>query len=290
MTERVGTVHRHLSANVCGGCEERGMSKGDVGVMAQHFVDAWDDKRLRVDAEALPVPSDLASVYALHDAIEERGARCRGGVLGYKLGGIHAAKDERGVPCVAVYAPIFAETIVQEGTVVSAGDLNIFALEAEIGFVLGKDLRVEDAPYSLEDVRAAVGYACLSLELVGTRFRDFSKAERMQSLGDSLCAGGVVNSTRRFSLDEIDASIPTLTRITVNGEEVCCGSTEECPLGNPVLALHWCANDLARRGKSLPKNFLVITGKTCCTESFSPLDEIRVEFGGLGFLETRLKI
>ena len=220
-----------------------------------------------------------------------------GGLGGYKQGGIGAAVDPAtGEPVLAAYGILPRIGLLEERQGSRASDpitskhaLNLFGLEAEIGFVMSADLVPREASaYTEAEVWAAVGQVRLTIELVGRRF-DLAlagDASSLQSLGDASCAGAVVLG-KSWQRDEDGCPSPARlaaarTSIVVNGETRATGRGEDNPLGSPLASLTWCINHLGGRGITLRTGELVIAGACCKTRDWSAGDSIEVTFEGLG--------
>ena len=128
---------RALNKPLAGASSEGSTELFDATQCAEQLLHAW------VNATPLSTrnkdfsPPDLSSVYAVHAAMVCSGLAAKlGGHAGYKQGGIGAALEADGAPAAAVYGPLFNKFVLPEGsaTSLSQSRLNLFGIEAEIGF------------------------------------------------------------------------------------------------------------------------------------------------------------
>eukprot|EP00927_Polykrikos_kofoidii_P024536 TRINITY_DN22298_c0_g1_i1.p1 TRINITY_DN22298_c0_g1~~TRINITY_DN22298_c0_g1_i1.p1 ORF type:complete len:290 (-),score=51.65 TRINITY_DN22298_c0_g1_i1:112-915(-) len=253
--------------------------------VADIFVEAWVSRRWIDDADRYPEePQNVAELYERHLAIQQHPLVDQelGGLAGYKLGGIGAAGE------MCIYAPLFGRYIVEApGADLSAASIQMWQVEPEFCFVLGKDLPARESaePYTVEEAWAAVEFVVICIECCGRRSSgDVVKVlSPLGRLTDSLSAGGAVLGPRlpaeNFSPEALSSCGASLF---VNETEVASGSGADCPGGGPVQALAWLANHLSNRGLSLSKGHIVLTGQTCNTKAFTIGDTISATFDGLG--------
>ena len=77
---------------------------------------------------------------------------------------------------------------------VPANTVNFYAIEAEFDFVMGRALAPRDAPYTREDVRAAVASVHPAIEVPDSRYTDWLSMKAPDLIGDNaigclLCLG-----------------------------------------------------------------------------------------------------
>jgi 2-keto-4-pentenoate hydratase len=72
-----------------------------------------------------------------------------------------------------------------------------------------------------------------------------------------------------------------VTRCWINGEPAGQGKTGDA-LGHPFEAVAWLANLLNRRGRTLDRGMIVMTGSSITTKFPAPGDRIRFVIDGLG--------
>ena len=127
-----------------------------------------------------------------------------------------------------------------------ANTVNFYAIEAEFDFVMGRALPPRDAPYTREDVRAAVASVHPAIEVPDSRYTDWLSMKAPDLIGDNaigclLCLGPAAAD----GLDRDLAGQPVIVR--VNGEVVSEGAGSNV-LGDPWNVMVWLANHLRGQG------------------------------------------
>jgi 2-keto-4-pentenoate hydratase len=287
-------------------------------LLARALWAAWQDGAEKCDWSQLSKlsPEGLDNVYDVHDELcalasaqAERGGSAAGpgAVGGWKLGGAGAASEADGTKCEAVFAPLWSSRVVNgPGRLLSNREHGVWAVEAEIAFVMGRALIPGAArptgprgqlEFSPEQICDAVGSVRLAIEVVGSRYGAAAVrgVPSMLRLADTLSSGWAVLASEpalpltRELRARLDGSGPPLSvALLVNGEERARGSTAEVPLGSPLAALRWMANRMARRGRTLEEGAVVISGKCCAVNSPGDFDRLVATFDGLGRCETGL--
>mmetsp|Transcript_3805 Transcript_3805/g.6791 ORF Transcript_3805/g.6791 Transcript_3805/m.6791 type:complete len:302 (+) Transcript_3805:2-907(+) len=282
-TALIGTAAAFAHAPVSRTASSLGL--GMASAAADTFVRAWvSGERLGPD-DFPPAPTSVDGLYETHLAIQVHPLVDSelGGLGGYKLGAIGGA----GEPCI--YAPLFRGFFVDErdnAQKMSTGAINLSAVEAEYGVVMGSDLppRSDNGPYSAEEVWAAVDEVVLCIECCGKRGTPdaYAASTKLGSFADTLSSGGIVLGPRlsasTFEMDDLFGA----TKLFVNDEVVAEGSGANVPEGGPLQALTYLANHLNGRGLGLRQGELVATGQTCATKAFEVGDVVRATFGPLG--------
>jgi 2-oxo-3-hexenedioate decarboxylase len=190
--------------------------------------------------------------------IQEEGIALRASsgdrLAGFKMGLTSKAKMKQ----MGVETPIMG-MLTESMRVASGGRIRLRGLihpriEPEIAFILGRELR---GGVSAEEALDACSGACAAMEILDSRFRDFSF-----SLPDviadncSSCAfvlGEVVRKPREVDLGQLRIEL------AVDGAPVESGSSDAI-YGHPAQSLAELASMLAARGRSLPAGSLVLAG------------------------------
>lgn len=150
-------------------------------------------------------------------------------------------------------------------------------VEIEVAFVLGRELKGPGV--SAADVVRATDYLLPSLEVVGSRVRDW-KITIGDTIADNASSGCVVLGGSPTPISEVDPrTIGAVLR--KNGEVVetgCSGAV----LGNPVTAVAWLANKVADFGVALEPGNVVLPGSCTRMSPVVPGDVVRADFDVLG--------
>ena len=149
--------------------------------------------------------------------------------------------------------------------------------EAEIAFVLGKDLTSEFV--TSIDVISAIEYALASIELVGSRIHNWD-IRITDTIADNASASHFVVGHKPVRLENLDL-INCKMVMYKNGELVSQGSGRQC-LGSPINATVWLAQTMARLGKPMRAGDVILTGSLGPFVDIEAGDTFKAEIEGLG--------
>lgn len=150
-------------------------------------------------------------------------------------------------------------------------------VEAEIAFVLGRDL-VQERP-GVVDVIDAIEYALPAIEIVGSRIADWN-IRFVDTVADnaSSCAYVVGSTPRR--LQDFDHRLCGAV-VERRGDPVAVGAGA-ASMGNPLNAVVWLARTMTRLGSPLRAGELVLSGALGPMVTAQPGDVFEVRINGLG--------
>jgi 2-oxo-3-hexenedioate decarboxylase len=208
----------------------------------------------------------------------ERGER----LVGMKMGLTSKAKMEQ----VGVHEPIFgrltdAMMIPDGGTVSSAGRCHP-RVEPEVAFIIGKDVK---GPVSDAELLSAVNGVCGALEVIDSRYRDF-RFTLPDVVADNTSASGFVLGTTVKPIDEVNLGNLGII-LEQNGKAVQFGSSAAI-YEHPFRSLRELIRMLARTGKGLRKDDIVLAGGATAAVPVSAGDHVRVVIDELGTAEMRV--
>lgn len=153
------------------------------------------------------------------------------------------------------YGMLFADMDVPEGQPIAVSDVLQPKAEAEIAFVIGKDLGAEDLT-SVELI-SAIEYVLPAIEVVGSRITNWD-IKIWDTIADNASSGAFVLGTEPRKLDSIDLLHCGMV-MELRGEPISVGAGIAC-LGNPVSAGLWLAQTMARAGRPLRAGDVILTG------------------------------
>jgi 2-keto-4-pentenoate hydratase len=218
-------------------------------------------------------PQSDADAYQIQDAVIRR--------LGETIGGWKAGAASATI--AAFCAPIFARMIRPSPASYSGAELRLIAIEAEIGFRLGRDLPARTAPYERAEVTAGATMHPV-IEVVDSRYADFQSLGRPSILADNYSNGGLVWGAAVADWEKLDFS-RTEMRITEDGKPFADSSMGAAR--DPVAALVDFANLMRSRGGAQAGAF-VTTGSwtgmvftrhgTKISGDFGPLGRVEIAF------------
>jgi 2-keto-4-pentenoate hydratase len=235
-------------------------------------------RRDRAWIEALPEgarPADAAEVAVIQRLVAEG----RGPVGGWKVGAANPQAEPGAAPLNVVDLHLTPEPL-------SASRFNVTGVEAEIAYMLGRDLPPREAPYSREEVLDAVESLHPVIEIVDTRFTRLKVADPLSHNADQVNHGALVVGPALADWRAIDP-VNQPVRLLFDGQVVMehvGGNTA----GDPVRLLQWLADTGARAYGGLAAGMIITTGSCTGLEMVEPGTRILAEFPGLGSVETAI--
>ncbi|MDB5958876.1 MAG: ScmD [Massilia sp.] len=183
--------------------------------------------------------------------------RLRGGarLVGAKIGLTSPAVQKQLGVNTPDYGVLFDDMGYAEGLPIPTANLQQPKIEAEVAFVLGRDLDLPNP--TIVDVIGAIDYALPALEIVGSRIADWN-IRLVDTVADNASSSAWVVGTSPRKLGELDLRACAMT-ISRDGEVVSTGTGAAC-LGNPLNAVLWLARTMARVGAPLRAGQLVLSG------------------------------
>lgn len=215
----------------------------------------------------------LAQAYAVQAALFAAGGA---DLAGWKIGLTgQAIRDAMGA--VEPAAGMLASADILRGPASATLDGDEHYVEAELVFEIAADLLPSSAPFSHGDVVAVIGAVHVGIELVQSRFvssdlpLDLLIADNC--MADRLLVGDKV-------ADHWDDRFADLGMTLYGpGEGIVHGSTAAV-MGNPLDAVTWLANHLARRGMGLRQGQLVSSGTCTGATLVKPGDRVTADLAG----------
>ena len=228
---------------------------------------------------------DLPAAYAVQQGLVQ--ARLDGGVtvVGRKIGATSEAVQRQ----LGVDQPDFGYLLSDmdvsdgaSGTPISMRTLVQPRVEAEVAFVLGKDIDVAEDEITLALVRDAVDVALPALEIVDSRIADWDIGFT-DTVADNASSGLFVVGREGRPLDELEPRDVDMS-LAINGEERSTGNGAAC-LGDPLEALRWLAVQAARFGDPLRTGHLILSGALGPFVPFAAGDRVVASISGFAPLE-----
>jgi 2-keto-4-pentenoate hydratase len=245
----------------------------DIAAAAEALLRARRDRNWIAALPEGARPADMAEVYA----IQQRVAEARGPVGGWKVG----AANPEAVPGAA---PLNATDLRLTPEPLSAARFNVIGVEAEIAYMLGRDLLPREAPYSRAEVLDAVESLHPVIEIVDTRFIRLNVSDPLSHSADQGNHGALVVGPALTDWRGIDP-VNQPVRLLINGQVVLehvGGNTA----GDPVRMLQWLADTGARAYGGLSAGMIITTGSCTGLKMIEPGTRVMAEFPGLGSVET----
>lgn len=236
-----------------------------------------DARRTKVPIEELPFemrPTSMDEAYAVQDML----AVAYGEIGGWKVG----APSAEATP---MFAPMPRIWIAEGGAVMRAKRYR--GLEAEVAFLLGKDLPPRGSEYSREEVADAIASCHPAIEVMESGLTDPLKAERLSMIADLQMHGGFVYGPAYAGWGEIDWTKETVT-LAVDGV-VRVERTGSNTAGDLMRLLPWLANEGASRTGGLRAGQWITTGSWTGNTLAEARSSVDVVFGRLGRVTMRFE-
>ncbi len=240
----------------------------------------WEARRdgYRIRVEEGERPAGEAEAYAVQRGITEISARA---IAGFKIGATaRVAMDVLGVEG-PFFGPLYRETFRRDGATVHLPMAHSPGIECEFVVGLASDLPPRAAPWSLEEVRAAVAWVAPGLEIVGTRLESGLAGAGVLAIAD----GG---ANIDFVLGSTDGDWPGADLsshpvvLGVNGSEAASGNSGMLVFGDPIAGVAWLANQPEIAPRGLRAGDAITTGTCTGIRPLSPGDEVVADYGSLG--------
>jgi 2-keto-4-pentenoate hydratase len=219
----------------------------------------------RREARALPefpgtLPETLAEAYATQ---EEAIGLWPDAVRGWKVAAIHPDLRERFLSA-RLSGPVFSRGVhrVAPGETAEVGVIRdgFFAVETEIGVIVGADVEPRSEPWAMVDLLAHVASVHVAMEIAGSPLPTINDIGPMAVISDfgnntAIAVGAEMEGWRDGVLEGLK------TQMRIDGEIIGTG-TAFGPLGGPFEACLYLVNHLATRGRGLRKGDVISAGAT----------------------------
>lgn len=221
--------------------------------------------------------NDIAAAYAVQELNTQQWLAQGRRLVGRKIGLTSVAVQKQ----LGVDQPdsgmLFADMAVCDGEPVPLGAVLQPKAEAEVAFVLGRDLDM--AQPTVADVMRAIDYATIAIEIVGSRIANWD-IRLVDTVADNASSGLFVLGNTPYALPGLDLRDCTM-QMTRNGAPVSNGVGHAC-LGHPLNATLWLARTMAGVGRPLKTGDVVLSGALGPMVAAAPSDVFEARVEGLG--------
>jgi 2-keto-4-pentenoate hydratase len=217
---------------------------------------------------APPLPAELAPrTEADAYEIQRLTIAALGAIGGWKVG---AAGPDAPPNC----APMPKAGLHEAPATLHGADFATRDIEAEIAFILARDLPPPSTPYSRDDIIAAIESCHPGIEVLQSRFQDSDNVDGLSNLADLSRHGAYITGAPIAGWQHLDFATVTVTQAI--GEEV--KHHRGNPAGDMIRLVQWLANTGAVWAGGLKAGQIVTcgswTGKTPVPEA----DHVIAEF------------
>lgn len=232
---------------------------------------AIDPLREKIGVENIDLAYQIQSVNTRFHL--NKGAR----IVGKKIGlTSKAVQTQLGVD-QPDYGILFNHMEVQNGGSISIKELMQPKVEAEIAFVLKKDLTKKNL--TAIDVIQSIDFALPSIEIVGSRIKDWN-IKITDTVADNASASHFVVGHRPTLLSDFDM-INCKMEMSINDKIVSTGAGSAC-LGSPINATVWLANMMVKMGSPLLAGEVILSGAVGPMAQVKGGDLVKASIEGLG--------
>ncbi|MBV1934298.1 MAG: fumarylacetoacetate hydrolase family protein [Parvibaculaceae bacterium] len=197
----------------------------------------------------------VAEAYAVQEINTQRRIADGDVIVGRKIGLTSPAVQAQLGVDEPDFGMLWKTEQVSEGTPVAMANLIQPKIEAEIAFVLKKDITVSKP--SIEDISGAIDYAVAAVEIVDSAIADW-KITLADTVADNASGAKFLLGSDRRSLGEIDMHLGGM-ELVQNGKQVSVGVAAAC-LGHPLNAVQWLADKMVEVGRPLQAGEVILSG------------------------------
>jgi 2-keto-4-pentenoate hydratase len=227
---------------------------------------------------------DVAAAYAVQHVNTEHALAQGRRLVGRKAGlTAKTVQKQLGVD-QPDFGMLFADMAVDENDTIPISRLIQPKIEAEIAFVLERDLTLEQP--TMADLLGAISYALPALEIVDSRIRDWDIGI-VDTIADNASCGLFVLGTDPVSIKGLDLRLCGMT-LECNEQTVSSGAGAAC-LGNPLNAVKWLASTMANVGRPLLAGDIILSGALGPMIKASAGQFFEARISGLGSVRTRFE-
>lgn len=236
-----------------------------------------DARRTNIPIVDLPSelwPVTLDEAYFVQDAM----AIAYEAIGGWKIGA--PAAD-----ATPMFAPIPLNWIASGGVLLAEQSRRYRGLEAEVAFLLGKDLPERAAPYTREEVIASIRSCHPAIEVLESGLVDPAAATRLSMVADLQMNGGFIYGPAcpgweniDFTMEQVTLAIDGMVRVDRTGSNTS---------GDLLRLLPWLANEGASRTGGLRAGQWITTGSWTGNVQALPGSSVDVAFSNLGRVSLR---
>lgn len=229
--------------------------QGKIEQAADMLLKAQNSKTPCAPISSLLSEGDIDAAYAVQNINTDKAIAEGRRLIGRKIGlTSKAVQTQLGVD-QPDYGMLFADMALADGEEVGAGTLIQPKVEAEIAFVLSKDL--EHADVTLPELISAVEYALPAIEIVDSRIENWN-INILDTIADNASSGLYILGGSPKKLEGLDLRLCGMV-MEHNGDQVSSGAGVAC-LGHPLNAALWLARVMAQKGRPLKAGDQIVSG------------------------------
>jgi len=201
-------------------------------------------------------------------------------LIGKKIGCTNKAAQIQLNINESFFGNMFSNNISKSNCIINSENYFSPFVEPEFSFIMKNELDILKAPYKPEIVCEAISAVLPSIELVDSRFEDWTVVGVKNLIADNAVHAHWIYGDEINKLNSINFNNHSVD-LFINGNLIDKGNSNNV-MGNPINSLTWLINNLALSGKSLPKNSYISTGTCTPAIPIKRGDKVTADFGKLG--------
>lgn len=220
------------------------------------------------------IPIDLAEIYFVQDHL----AASFGETGGWKIG----APDADATP---TFAPMPLAWMAPTEALLTGDHWRYRGLEAEVAFLVGRDLPPRAIPYTRGEALAAMASCHPAIEILETAFAHPGTVPREAMLADLLLHGGFVHGPAfagwrdvDFNRESVYLAVDAVVRVERTGSNTS---------GDLLKLIPWLANEGATRTGGLRAGQWITTGSWTGNTPSDSTSTVMAEFSSVGRVDLR---
>ena len=253
-----------------------------INQVAQLLWDSNANKSTVAPVRAIITATDIEAAYAVQKINVQKRIENGERVVGKKIGLTSFAVQEQLGVDQPDYGILFESMQIENGGNLSFTDLMQPKAEAEIAFMIGKDL---DGDIDITDLIDAIEYVSASIEIVGSRVENWD-IRITDTIADNASASHFVLGENKVHIDELDLPNCSMS-MTKNGEIVSEGIGSAC-MDNPLNAALWLARVMAKNGTTLKAGEILLSGALGPMVPIEKGDHFETSIQGLGSVNIQI--
>lgn len=228
-----------------------------------NIVQTLADRIYNADQARTPIPpihgelpaKDLEKAYAVQEANTKRWIKEGRRLVGRKIGFTNLVVQKQLGVNEPDYGMLFHDMEIPDGWEIPRSRLIQPKVEAEVAFVMGRDLT--DERVTIVNIMRSVEFVVPAIEIVDSRIEDW-KIDIVNTISDNASAALYVVGGTPKRLDQVDLRQCGMVMQT-NNEQVSYGAGTMC-MGDPLTAVAWLARTMAQVGRPLQAGDTVLSG------------------------------
>ena len=227
-------------------------------------------------------PETLEEAYLIQDELTKKYllADKKTRLIGKKIGCTNKAAQIQLNIKESFFGNMFSNNISESNSKINSKKYFSPFVEPEFSFLMKNELDTSKAPYSSNIVYESISAVLPSIELVDSRYKDWTSIGVNNLIADNAVHAHWVFGTEIRNLNLFNFNNHSVD-LFINEKLIEKGNSNNV-MGNPINSLTWLINKLALKSKNLPKNYYVSTGTCTKAIPISRGDNITADFGKLG--------